>query len=389
MGIIDQAKKLPNKPGIYMFLDDKASVLYVGRATFLKRRVASYFRLDIDPRIKEMVESASEIKHQVTDTVLESYISEAELIKRHWPKYNVRERDDRSFIYIVIAKKDYPKPIVVRGKELSKFSNGSAEVFGPFTSLRIAKEILKIARRIFPYSTCVPNQGKPCFHYQIGLCPGICIGAISKEDYQKNIKDLAMFLRGDKKRLLKKLVRENPERAESLKHIQDVALLSKEEGNGFLGGLNRIEGYDVSHFAGKETFGAMVVFSDGRENKDEYRLFKIKEAPANDDLAALKETIERRFNHPEWQAPDLILIDGGRPQVLFVSRVLEESKIRIPIVGISKLQKDNLVFPAGAAKSFKELAEAVKGTLLKVRDEAHRFANFARRRRKKMELRRD
>src|SRR3989338_4120273 len=324
--------KLPDKPGVYLFLDKKGKILYVGRATRLKRRVASYFRNDIDPRIKEMVGLAAKMKHYVTETILES-----NLIKKHWPKYNIREKDDRSFVYIVIAEADYPKPVIARGKDLEKFPAGSADIFGPYKSLRIAGEILKIARRIFPYGTCLPrsssdnrrgkpNQGKPCFHYQIGLCPGICVGAISKEDYQKNINNLILFLSGEKKRLIKKLTKENPQRAESLKHIRDASLMIREYSGDGEGKMNRLEAYDISHFAGKETYGAMAVFSGGEENKNEYRLFKIKSAPANDDLAALRETIERRFRHKEWPVPDLIVIDGGRPQVLAVSRVLRDRK---------------------------------------------------------------
>lgn len=382
--------KLPDKPGVYVFLDGKGKILYVGRATFLKRRVASYFRKDIDPRIREMTSLAVKIRHYVTETVLESFILEANLIKKHWPKYNVREKDDRSFVYIVITKADYPKPIVVRGKELRNFPGGSANIFGPYKSLRIAGEILKIARRIFPYGICKPNQGKPCFHYQIGLCPGICIEAVSKEDYQKNIDNLILFLNGEKKRLMKKLMKENPEKVSSLKHIQDVSLIKNSEiGNWDLkiGNLaKRVEAYDISHFAGKETFGAMSVFSGGEENKNEYRLFKIKNAPSNDDLAALKEMVERRFKHLEWRFPDLIVIDGGRPQVLAVSRFLQDNNIKIPMLGISKLQNDKLVFPLGTKKSFQELAEASKNILLRARDEAHRFANFARKRRKKIDM---
>ena len=384
--------KLPDKPGVYLFLDKKGEILYIGRATLLKRRVASYFRNDLDPRIKEMVGLAAKIEHYVTETVLESFILEANLIKKHWPKYNIREKDDRSFIYIVIAEADYPKPVIVRGKDLEKFPAGSAKVFGPYKSLRIAGEILKIARRIFPYGTCLPlyssdnRRGKPCFHYQIGLCSGICVGAVSKEDYQKNINNLILFLSGEKKRLIKKLTKENPQQAESLKHIRDASLLIREDIGVGGGKINRLEAYDISHFAGKETYGAMIVFSGGEENKNEYRLFKIKSAPASDDLAALRETIERRFRHKEWPTPDLIVIDGGRPQVLAVSRVLRDNNIKTPMLGISKRQNDKLIFPFGTKKSFQELAEASKNILLRARDEAHRFANFARKRRKRMDM---
>ena len=183
----------------FMFLDKKGGILYIGRATFLKRRVASYFRKDLDPRIKEMMSLAVKIRHYVTETVLESFILEANLIKKHWPKYNVREKDDRSFVYIIIAKADYPKPIIVRGKELKNFPSGSARIFGPYKSCGLSEKFLKIARRIFPYGVCKPNQGKPCFHYQIGLCPGICIGGCFQTRLSKNINNLILFLSGEKR----------------------------------------------------------------------------------------------------------------------------------------------------------------------------------------------
>ena len=217
--------------------------------------------------------------------------------------------------------------------------------------------------------------------------PGHLHRGCFQERLSKNINNLILFLNGEKKRLIKKLMKENPQKAESLKYIQDVSLLIKEEDIGAgEGKFNRLEAYDISHFAGKETFGAMAVFNNGTENKDEYRLFKIKNAPPNDDLAALAEMIERRFKHPEWPFPDLMVIDGGRPQVLVVSRVLQGNNLKTPMLGISKLGNDKLVFPLGTKKSFQELAEASKNILLHARDEAHRFANFARKRRKKIDM---
>ena len=128
-----------------------------------------------------------------------------------------------------------------------------------------------------------------------------------------------------------------------MKNIQDASLLIREEDIGAGGGkLNRLEAYDISHFAGKRNLWSDgCFFQRDEENKDEYRLFKIKTAPANDDLAALKEMIERRLKHPEWPFPDLIVIDGGRPQVLAVSRVLQDNNIKTPMLGISKYRMTN------------------------------------------------
>ncbi|MEK9184038.1 MAG: GIY-YIG nuclease family protein [Patescibacteria group bacterium] len=378
MKLINKAKKLPNKPGVYIFLDKDKGVLYVGRAVSVRNRVLSYFRDDLETSKKEMVESAAIIKHYITDTVLESVVLEANLIKKHWPKYNVKDKDDRSFSYIIVDKGDYPRPIVIRGTTLKNFPADNFLIFGPYQSSKIARDILRVIRRIFPYSVCKPFSNKPCFHYQIRLCPGLCVGKISKTDYKKNIRNIVLFLRGEKKRLLKKLIKENPDKIKSLAHVQDTVLITRE--NILSQGFNRVEGYDISHFAGKETYGAMVVFTGGEKNTDEYRLFKIKSAPAGNDLEALKEVVQRRFKHKEWPAPDIILIDGGRPQVVYIGRFLRSINVNIPIIGVSKLRGDALVFGAGAGHPFKDLALASKNLLLAARDEAHRFSRTAHRR---------
>ena len=131
---------------------------------------------------------------------------------------------------------------------------------------------------------------------------------------------------------------------------------------------------------GKESYGSMVVFSGGEADKNEYRLFKIKEAPAGDDERALSEVLLRRLAHREWTFPELIMIDGGAPQISYINQVFRQHNISIPIVGISKLGGDKLVFARGTKAGFKDLAKNLKPTLLKLREEAHRFANYGRKR---------
>jgi len=404
MNIKDESKKFPKKPGVYIF-SKNGKVLYVGRATRLKDRIVNYFRIPPaggDPRIAEMVSLADKLEYHETDTLLEAIILEANLIKKYWPKYNIKDKDHRSFIYIVIPSGhgysriekhpssilgagtdihgyDYPRPFIVRGRELKKIPV-SAKVFGPYQSYYIVRHALKIIRQIFPYSTCRSLSGKPCFDYQIGLCPGACIGAISPKDYKKNIDNLILYLKGEKKRLVKRLQQDNPDQLKSLKHIQDIALISQSEVRPPI--VNRIEGYDISHLSGKEAYGSMVVFINGEADKNEYRIFKIKSAPSSDDLRALREVLSRRLNHPEWPFPNLIMIDGGRPQIQFVEKLFSEKNIQIPFVGISKYSGDKLVFPKILKSSQRDLIKTVYKTLLQVREEAHRFALRNSRRRR-------
>lgn len=374
--LFDRAGKLPLSPGVYQWLDGKGKILYIGRATSLRRRVLQYFQKEIDPRIAEMVSKAKAIKHIKTDTVLEAIILEANLIKKYWPKYNVKDKDNRSFIYIAIPKGEYPYPIVVRGRELEKFPSSTNRIFGPYQSATLIRNALRIIRKIIPYSTCNPNSGKPCFDRQIGLCPGICTGEISKQDYQKNIRNIILLLSGERKRLLQKLKKENPDQAKGLQYIQDVTLISRDELQ--VEKKQRIEAYDISHFAGKETIGAMTVFTNGLPDKAQYRLFNIKSVSEGDDLEALEEMVTRRLRHSEWPMPDLMLIDGGKPQVDHIHKVLTKAQVAIPMLGLSKYQNDKLIFPLKTKESIKNLAQSIKPILLQARDEAHRFSNRAR-----------
>ncbi len=378
----EKVKLFPDSPGVYRFLDAQGGILYIGRATSLRKRVNNYFTKRIDARIAEMVSLARDVRYEQTDTVLEAIILEANLIKKHWPKYNVKDKDNRSFLYIVIPKADYPKPLIVRHRELEKFSALKAHVFGPYQSVTLLRNALKIVRRIFPYSTCSSESGKPCFDYQIGLCPGACIGVISKADYQKNIKNIILLLSGKRALLLQRLSKAHPEKAAALRHLQDVSLISRDELVKEHTEAHRIEGYDISHLTGKETYGSMVVFTDGEADKEHYRLFSVKDVAASDDLHALEEVLTRRFRHAEWDMPDLIMIDGGRPQVDHIAGVFRKHNIIVPMVGISKYGGDALVFPLGTKQSMRALAEGLRPVLLRVRDEAHRFAHRSSRRKR-------
>ncbi len=375
----NKLKTVPKKPGVYFWLDKRGKVLYVGRATKLKNRLSQYFQKNISPRIAEMVMAANDIRYEVTDTLLEAIILEAKNIKKFWPKYNIVDRDDRSFIYVVIPKIQFARPLIVRATDLKKFPKTKFKVFGPYQSFYLLQNALRLIRRIFPYSNCQPHSGKACFDYQIGLCPGACIDAISARDYQKNINNISLLLAGEKKRLLVRLIKDNPDKIKALKHIQDVSLLTREDSLSEIK-VNRLEGYDISHYQGKESYGSMVVFENGEANRNEYRLFKIKEAPGGDDERSLQEVLLRRFKHTEWVLPEIIMIDGGSPQISFLSKIFQTNNINIPLVGISKFSGDKLVFAPKTKKEIRDLADNIKPTLLKLREEAHRFANYGRKR---------
>jgi excinuclease ABC subunit C len=397
-------KKFPETPGVYIMKDAAGRILYVGKAGNLRRRVSSYFERPHDVRIQTLVSKIATIDFEQKDTALEALIREAELIKKITPPFNVREKDDKSFLYFEITREKFPRVFLVRGAGVVAMRGaGAGKRFGPFTSASSAREALRILRRIFPWSTHDPDEiGKikrPCFNYEIGLCPGTCVGAITHDDYIKNIERLRMFFEGKKARIIKTLEKDmnaaakkqDFEKAEALKrqmfalrHIQDTALISDNDalvagsvagraaniGSGMaLRNGYRIEGYDISNISGTSAVGSMVVFEDGEPNKNEYRKFKIRSIFQPNDVGMLKEVLERRFARGDWPMPDLVLIDGGLAQVNTARRVLLRAGIKVPIVGIAKGPKRDRndmigLIPKGVQKA----------TLVKVRDEAHRFA---------------
>lgn len=370
--------------------DAKKSVLYVGKAVNLRRRVSSYFQRPHDYRISKMVSLVRDIETKNTDTAIEALILEAKLIKKFLPPYNVLEKDDKSFLYVEITKEKFPRVILTRGKDLKTPGRNLkiAKQFGPFTSSSSLKEALKILRKIFPWSIHLPTEKfkRACFEYELGLCPGTCIGAITSIEYKKNISRLVMFFEGKKEAIVRSLQKEmidlskrmEFEKAEKIKrqvfalnHIHEVALIREDYLDGDAPASKvRIEGYDISNISGSSAVGSMVVFIDGKPAKDQYKKFKIRTINSPNDVGMLKEVIERRLKHSsDWPLPDVMLIDGGAPQVNAVSDVLEAHSLRLNVLGLAKGPKrknNDLIGFAPKGVDIKLLA--------KVRDEAHRFA---------------
>ncbi len=403
---VSKLKKLPDAPGVYIFKNGTGKVMYVGKATSLRNRVRSYFARNLSetrgPLVVQLVAAAKKIDFIETDTVLEALILEANLIKKYQPHHNTKEKDDKSFNHVVITNENFPRILVVRGREIEKLYSDpriTKEIYGPFPNGSSLREALKIVRRIFPYrdNRCLlPNpissntsntQPKPCFNRQIGLCPGTCTGEISQKEYARTIRHIRLFFDGKKKVLLKSLERDMKKYAKnlefekanqvkrtvfSLKHIQDVALIHREK-NGIdtmTGFGNRIEAYDIAHISGTSTVGVMTVVENGEANPAEYRMFKIRQEKGGDDLKSLGEVLARRFTHPEWTLPTLVVIDGGETHLNFAQKKLAELNMTMPVVSVVKDEhhKPKDVFgDIVAAKKF-------RSEILLANSEAHRFA---------------
>jgi len=399
---IQKSKSMPDTPGVYFFLGPKKEVLYIGKATSLRSRVRSYFSSDLarsrSPLIFSMVDRSRSLDWQTTDSVLEALILEANLIRRYQPRYNTDAKDDKSFNYVVISREDFPRVLLVRGKNLEEEYPVKTRLycFGPFPHGLQLREALKLVRKIFPYrDTCTPIQEllaqgkklKPCFNRHIGLCPGVCTGEISKKDYRRIIGHIALLFQGKKKELIRELERElktaiKEERFEeasrfnrqvfALRHIQDISLIKDEYHQPlFTGGSRRIEGYDVAHLQGSANVGVMTVVEEGLAQPREYRKFKIRTAIPGDDTGALREVLSRRLGHDEWPMPQLIVVDGGVAQMNAARSVLEGYGMHIPVIAVVKDEKHR----PREIRGKREVAFNIDDReILLVNAEAHRFA---------------
>ena len=414
----NRINRLPKSPGVYEFYDKQGKILYIGKATNLKDRVGSYFlkNAHIDrPNIEPMISQIVDIKVHQTDSVLEALILEANLIKKYQPKYNVRERDDKSFAYVIITKEEFPRILIVRKTELQKFPISNfqfpnksklskskilytkyqipyTKAYGPYISKRQLEIALKLMRRIFLYHSIKQQSEKYCLDYQLGRCPGPYAGAISKQDYLKNIHGIEMILQGRKKSLIKELEKDMKDYAKNrefekaaearnrifaLKHIQDVALISDDKkipDTKYRILDTRIEGYDISNIGGDFATGAMVVFAGNKPDKSQYRKFGIRTVEGIDDVGMMREVLRRRFQN-DWPKPDLILVDGGKGHLNMTQNVCNEFGLDIPVAAVAKgpTRKKIDVYYNKEALAYQNIISDKK-LIEQIRNEAHRFA---------------
>jgi len=189
---------LPTTSGVYLFIDGNDRVLYIGKAINLKSRVRNHFTTKSKPRLLAQIKK---IKHIAVASEIESLLLEAKLIKEYLPKFNVRLKDGKRYLYVGITKEKYPRIKLLRRPEKT---DNLLDWFGPFPNSSSLKEVLRLLRRIFPYCSCKKRQDKPCFYYHLNLCPAPHIKEKTVE-YRQTIKKIRLFLNGQISLLVKDL----------------------------------------------------------------------------------------------------------------------------------------------------------------------------------------
>ena len=530
--IQEQLKKLPAEPGVYLMKDKDDKIIYVGKAISLKNRVRQYFQSSKNhsSKVKSMVKNINSFEYIITDSELEALILECNLIKKYRPKYNVLLRDDKTYPYIkVTVNEDYPRVLKVR-----KVIKDKAKYFGPYTNVEAVNDTLDVIRNIYPIRTCnidiekaINNKVRPCLNYHIKRCVGPCTGNVSKEEYNKMIEEILLFLSGKEEKLIEilkekmnkcamdfnfedaaiyrdkinslqemlqkqkidiatgdinqdviamayndeeacvqaffirhgKIVgREHfilegvmeatkesilgsfvkqfylnaeyipkeiiieaeiedqvvleewlsnikgqkvtirvPQKGEkksliqmvkknAIEYLEKFSSLNKRKYERSEGALielaeilglekppKRIESFDISNIQGVDSIGAMVVFTDGKKDKKEYRRYKIKTVEGPNDYDSMAEVLERRIQRDNY--PDLILLDGGKGQVSAVQKVFDKYGVEIPLWGMFK---DDRHRTKGLISSKKEIVLDKTSNLYRfvasIQEEVHNYA---------------
>jgi excinuclease ABC subunit C len=399
----NQIDLLPHCPGVYIFLNQTAQPIYIGKATSLKNRVASYFKTTRASWKTRMIrETISAIEYVVTESVSSALLLEAALIKKYQPKFNILLKDGQPFVYILISKEPLPKLLFVRNK------NKSGRYFGPFLHKGSARSVYTFLNEHLQLHLCGKTCEHGCLQYHLGHCAGSCRKNFDKDAYLFRLHIAQKILSGHTKTLKhvittqiatcntqcafeqsKKLTKLKQEiesiitiiklKFDPQKHI-DITRPQKQysiELSINLGSFLRldhtpttIDCFDISHFQSHAIVGSCVRFVHGVPDKHMCRHFNIKTLTTQHDCAALAEIVSRRYkNIAPTELPDLILIDGGKGQRNSIIPIMPH----VPIISLAK--KEETIFCSAYKNGIRlDLHSDVGKMLVALRDYAHHFA---------------
>ena len=429
---------LPHKPGIYLMKDRFGTVIYVGKARDLRKRVSQYFhpsrRMGWDLKFNALVEAICDFDFHVVRTEPEAFLLEGKLIKEFHPRYSVSFRDDKRFLMLKVNLNDpIPNFAFTRLKK-----DDGARYFGPFSNSGALRNTLALVRRQFNLRGCrvfTPGEAdyKHCLYAHLKHCTAPCIGNVTREQYLEQVNAACDFLAGQcaemkeqlQAEMKKAALAQDYEKAAGLRDlIRDLKETTRRERKfervpytlpvsinpkndlaelatvlGLREPPQRIEGFDISNISGTFAVASLVSFKHGRPDRANYRRFKIKTVAGQDDFASLAEVVKRRYSRllresgrdavsasqnsgtaarrPSQMTnfPDLILIDGGKGQLNAACAELGKLSLgKIPVIGLAKEFEE--IYRPGESKPLRlGLAHPAVKLLQRIRDECHRVAN--------------
>lgn len=349
MSVVDDIHKklgaVPHKPGIYLMRDRLGTVIYVGKARDLRKRVSQYFhpsrRLGWDLKFKALIEAIQDFDFHVVRSEPEALLLESKLIKEFHPRYNVSFRDDKRFLLLKVNLNDpIPRFTLTRLKQ-----EDGARYFGPFPNSSALRSTLGLVRRQYHLRGCRPltpteRDYKHCLYAHLKYCTAPCILNVTREQYLEQVRAACDFLEGQCREMQDQLTEEMKkaaaaqqyERAAELRDLladlrrttkkvnrferlpyslplaidpeKDLAELG--EVLGLPGPPQRIEGFDISNISGTFKVASLVNFRNGRPDRANYRRFKIKTVEGQDDFASVAEVVRRRYTR---------LLNESKPEI--------------------------------------------------------------------------
>ncbi|MBY8985206.1 MAG: excinuclease ABC subunit UvrC [Candidatus Lokiarchaeota archaeon] len=339
-----QRKSLPNETGIYLFRDKEGSIIYIGKALNLKKRVNQYFLKTkyndpfYEEKIRELVSKIHSVEYIVTENEKEALLLENIQIKKHLPRYNVIMRDSKTYPWVAIFySEDFPRIRVLRNPH--KYSQKNV-FMGPYTDKKEIIRILRDLRKIFPYCSCkkpVRRKKKPCLYYQLKLCPGPCFSDINKEEYQNNIKKIELFLKGETG-IIKKQIGEEMEKA-AVKQNYELAAVWRDKLEDIEHATDQQHVFldydankDIIGNHAEDNFMALVVIHirEGRiTNKDSFN-FDLREKLVH-KTEIFSSILEQYYQGFKTKLPDAIILTELSEKFVVLTKYLKDLKPEIQI----------------------------------------------------------
>jgi len=424
---MDRSKlaRVPRASGVYLFKDQHHQVIYIGKAKVLRTRVRSYFqdtagsarsKGDPNPKLKALVQEIADVAFVVTKNETEALLLEAQLVKQHQPRFNVLLKFGTPFIYLLFTNEAVPQ------MELARDKRKKGTYFGPFLHRTPARKAYAYLLRTFRLKLCNKKIAGGCLDYHLDLCPGNCTGQFDEAGYRFRITLAQQALAGNHKEFLatlkQQIMKHNLlfqfEKARTLqeyvenfevifttlkthftehKYDREVAHATTRttyspdhipHAAAQLQHLlhltqppHTIDCFDISHFQSRSIVGSCIRFVDGKPEKNKFRRFKITSLTQQNDYAALREIVSRRYKNLD-DLPDLIVIDGGKGQL----NAVEDLVPQVPMISLAKpstpgVHKDQsaTLFQRNDSTGTPINVQTDAGKLLlALRDYAHHFA---------------
>lgn len=429
MDIREKIAQLPHQPGVYRFFDQTGTIIYVGKAKDLIKRVSQYMRPadQLDRKTNALVAHIADVQYTVVETEEDALLLENNLIKQLQPHYNILLKDDKTYPWICVSDEPFPRIFLTR-----RYRRDGSRYYGPYASVQHAHRLLDMIANIWKIRTCrhaltpeaiTAGRIRPCLEFQIRRCAAPCAGRQSREEYDRQIAEIHSLLSGRVRNLISDARARMEEAAADLRFEEAAAWQSrmrflemhhnreKVVGHGLLDmetysllkekrlprqvanarkGVDQlqkdlgmavrpdhIECFDNSNIQGTDPVASCVVFKGGVPSRKDYRHFNIKTVIGADDFASMKEVVNRRYSRllAEGQPlPQLVVIDGGKGQLHNAYDALCELGLtdRIKVVGLAKRMEEVLV-PGDPHPLFLDKNSSSLRILMHIRDEAHRF----------------